>query len=71
MTYKLLELFIVVKNKRSTDFIYITMSLLKKVISKLVKPFAHICIVSYLDRIDIPDWLAAGHNVALTFAVNR
>ena len=24
-----------------------------------------------LDRIDIPDWLAAGRNVALTFAMNR
>ena len=31
------------KNKRSTDFIDISMSLLKKVISKIVKPFVHIC----------------------------
>ena len=36
------------KNKRPTDFGYISMSLLKKVISKIVKPFAHICNVSFL-----------------------
>ena len=30
-------------NKRSTDLIDISMSLLKKVISKIAKPFAHIC----------------------------
>ena len=35
------------KNKRSTDFSDISMSLLKKVISKIVKPFAHICNVSF------------------------
>ena len=34
-------------NKRSTDFSDISMSLLKKVISKIVKPFAHICNVSF------------------------
>ena len=34
------------KNKRSTDFSDISMSL-KKVISKIVKPFAHICNVSF------------------------
>ena len=31
------------KNKRSTDFSDISMNLIKKVISKIVKPFAHIC----------------------------
>ena len=31
------------KNKRSTDFSDISMSLLKKVISKIVKPYLHIC----------------------------
>ena len=35
------------KNKRSTDFSDISMSLLKKVISKIIKPFAHICNVSF------------------------
>ena len=35
------------KNKTSTDFSDISMSLLKKVISKIVKPFAHICNVSF------------------------
>ena len=35
------------KNKRSTDFYDVSMSLLKKVISKIVKPFAHICKVSF------------------------
>ena len=35
------------KNKRPTDFSDISMSLLKKVISKIVKPFAHICNVSF------------------------
>ena len=35
------------KNKRSTDFSDISMSQLKKVISKIVKPFAHICNVSF------------------------
>ena len=37
------------KNKRSTDFSDISMSLLKKVIYKklIVKPFAHICNVSF------------------------
>ena len=35
------------KNKRSTDFSDISISLLKKVISKIVKPFAHICNVSF------------------------
>ena len=34
-------------NKRSTDFIDISMCLLKKVISKIVKPFAHMCKVSF------------------------
>ena len=34
-------------NKRSTDFSDISMSLRKKVISKIVKPFAHICNVSF------------------------
>ena len=31
------------KNKRSTDFSDISMSLLKKIISNMVMPFAHIC----------------------------
>ena len=35
------------KNKRSTDLIDISMSLLKKIISKIVKPFAHLCNVSF------------------------
>ena len=35
------------KNKRSTDFSDISMNLIKKVISKIVKPFAHICNVSF------------------------
>ena len=35
------------KNKISTDFSDISMSLLKKVISKIVKPFAHMCNVSF------------------------
>ena len=35
------------KNKRSTYFSDISMSLLKKVIYKIVKPFAHICNVSF------------------------
>ena len=35
------------KNKRSTDFSDISMSLLKNVISKIVKPFAHTCNVSF------------------------
>ena len=35
------------KNERSTDFSDISMSVLKKVISKIVKPFAHICNVSF------------------------
>ena len=35
------------KNKRSTDFSDISISLLKKIISKIVKPFAHICNVSF------------------------
>ena len=35
------------KNKRSTDFSDISMNLVKKVISKIVKPFAHICNVSF------------------------
>ena len=37
------------KNKRSTDFrgFEMSMSLLKKVIYKIVKPFAHICNVSF------------------------
>ena len=35
------------KNKRSTDFIDISMSLLQKEISKIVKPFAHLCNVSF------------------------
>ena len=35
------------KNKRSIDFSDISMSLLRKVISKIVKPFAHICNVSF------------------------
>ena len=33
--------------KISTDFCDISKSLLKKVISKIVKPFAHICNVSF------------------------
>ena len=37
----------IVKNKRSTYFSDISMSLLKKVISKIVQPFAHICNVSF------------------------
>ena len=35
------------KNKRSTDFSDISISLLKKVISNIVKPFAHICNVLF------------------------
>ena len=35
------------KNKRSTDFSDISISLLKKVISKIVQLFAHICNVSF------------------------
>ena len=35
------------KNIRSTDFSDISMSLLKKVLSKIVKPFAHICNISF------------------------
>ena len=35
------------KNKRSTDFSDIGMNLIKKVISKIAKPFAHICNVSF------------------------
>ena len=35
------------KNKRSTDFSDISVSLLNKVISKIVKPFAHIGDVSF------------------------
>ena len=35
------------KNKRSTDFSDISMSLLKKEIYKIVKPFAHICNVLF------------------------
>ena len=35
------------KNRRSTDFSDNSMSLLKKVISKIVKPFAHICNFSF------------------------
>ena len=35
------------KNKRSTDFSDISMNLIKKVISKIVKPYAHICNVSF------------------------
>ena len=35
------------KNKRSTDFSDFSMNLIKKVISKIVKPFAHICNVSF------------------------
>ena len=34
-------------SKRSTDFSDISMNLIKKVISKIVKPFAHICNVSF------------------------
>ena len=34
-------------NKRSIDFSDINMNLLKKVISKIVTPFAHICNVSF------------------------
>ena len=35
------------KNKPSSDFSDICISLLKKVISKIVQPFAHICNVSF------------------------
>ena len=35
------------KNKRSTDFSDISISLLKKEISKIVKPFPHLCNVSF------------------------
>ena len=35
------------KNKISTDFSDISISRLKKIISKIVMPFAHICNVSF------------------------
>ena len=38
------------KNKRSTDFSDVSISQLKKVISKIVKPFFHICNVSFQTR---------------------
>ena len=35
------------KNKKSTDYSDINMSLIKNVITKIVKPFGHICNVSF------------------------
>ena len=35
------------KSKRSTDYSDINMSLIKKVITKIIKPFSHICNVSF------------------------
>ena len=35
------------KSKRSTDYSDINMSLIKKVITNIIKPFSHICNVSF------------------------
>ena len=64
MTKKLLELYKVVKNNMSTDYNDINMLMVKKLITQIVRPFVHICNVSFQTGV-FPDKMKIANVVPL------